>query len=186
MWSHRSTLAAALCAALLLAPPARAYSTNPLHDLIDAAAQRLQVADDVAAAKWLAGAPVEDPDRVQLQLTALASAARARHLDADYVTTVFTDQIDATQVLEHHWFAQWKRNPASAPATAPDLMASRARIDGLNQVMLGEIGRQWQQLNALDCAARRDEAVDDVGANRLFDDVYRQALTAATRDYCLR
>lgn len=184
MWSV--PLTSVLCAVLLLAPPARAESTNPLNDLVDAAAQRLQVAEDIAGAKWLAGAPVEDPARVQLQLTALAAAARAQHLDPEYVTQVFTDQIDATQVLEHHWFAQWKRTPASAPTSAPDLVSSRTRIDGLNQVMLAEIGRQWRQLNALDCAARRDEATRDVGATRLFDEVYQQALTAVTRDYCLR
>lgn len=184
MWSHRSTLASALCVVLLLAPPARADSTNPLNDLVDAAAQRLQVADDVAAAKWHSGAAIEDPARVQQQLVALTSAAQVEHLDPEYVTRVFTDQIGATEAAEHYRFAQWKLDLAAAPAAAGDLVASRARIDGFNHAMLTLIGLQWQQLHAPDCTARRDEAVREVSATRQLDEFYRQALTAATRDYC--
>ncbi|MEB3069725.1 chorismate mutase [Mycolicibacter sp. MYC017] len=167
----------------LLAPPV-AHADTTLTDLVDAAAGRLQVADDVAAAKWHSGAAIEDPARVHQQLVALASAAQVEHLDPDYVTRVFTDQIDATEAAEHYRFAQWKLDPAAAPAAGPDLAAPRAKIDGFNRVMLTQIGLQWQQLHAPDCAARRDEAVRDVGAARQLDEFYRQALTAATRDYC--
>lgn len=163
-----------------------AHADSTLTELVDAAAQRLQVADDVAASKWHAGAAIEDPARVEQQLTGLATAAAAEHLDADYVRQVFTDQIDATESAEHYRFAQWKLDPAAAPAGAPDLAASRARIDGFNRVMLTQIGLRWQQLHAPDCGAQLDEATRDVSIARQLDPFYRQALTAATRDYCAR
>lgn len=180
------TVVTVTCAVALLtaAAPARADDASPLADLVDAAAQRLQVADDVAAAKWHSGAAIEDPARVHQQLAALASAAQAEHLGPDYVTRVFTDQIGATEAAEHYRFAQWKLDPATAPAAAADLAASRTRIDGFNHVMLTQIGWHWQQLHAPDCAVRRDEAVRAVGATRQLDEFYRQALAAATRDYC--
>ncbi|SNV55309.1 chorismate mutase [Mycolicibacter terrae] len=176
----------AICAVTLLSGPfpSRADTPNPLAELVDAAAQRLQVADDVAASKWLTTAPIEDPARVQQQLTALVAAAQADHLDADYVRRVFTDQIGATEAAEHYRFAQWKLDPAAAPAAAPGLAVSRARIDGFNHVMLTQIGLRWEQLHAPDCDARLDEATRDVSVARQLDPFYRQALTAATREYC--
>ncbi|MCV7384888.1 chorismate mutase [Mycolicibacter longobardus] len=179
-------LTSAICAALLLAapPPARADDASPLSELVDAAAQRLQVADDVAAVKWQTRGAIEDPARVQQQLASLAAAAESEHLDAGYVTQVFTDQIEATEAVEHHRFAQWTLNPATAPAVAPDLAISRARIDGFNHVMLDQIGLRWQQLHSRECAAQLDQATRDVSDARHLDEFSRQALTAATRDYC--
>lgn len=173
----------AICVVAVFSPPtARAEST--LAEMVDAAAQRLQIADDVAAVKWHSGAPVEDPARVQQQLTALASAAEAEDVDPDYVRQIFTDQIAATEAVEHHRFAQWERDPASAPAVASDLAASRARIDGLNHVMLTQVGLHWQLLHSPQCAAEVHQSVRNISAARQFDELYRRELIAATRDYC--
>ncbi|KLO27503.1 chorismate mutase [Mycolicibacter heraklionensis] len=183
MRSH--LLMSALCAALLTAPsPARADDASPLADLVDAAAQRLQVADDVAAIKWQTGGAIEDPARVQQQLATLADRAVGDNLDPDYVRRIFTDQISATEAAEHYRFAQWKLDPAAAPATAPDLTASRARIDAFNQVMLAQIGQRWELLHSPACVAELDEATRTVSETRQFDEFYRQALSSATRDYC--
>jgi chorismate mutase len=180
-------LTSAICAALLLtAPPvAHADTANPLTELVDAAAQRLQVADDVAADKWHTGAAIEDHARVQQQLASLAGAAEAQHLDADYVTRVFTDQIAATEAVEHYRFAQWKLDPATAPADAPDLAASRARIDGFNHAMLTQIGLRWEQLHTTGCPAQLGEAIRGVSDARRFGEFDRQALSSATRAYCV-
>lgn len=171
--------------ALLAAPPA-ARADGSLADLVDAAAARLQVADDVAAIKWQTGAAIEDPDRVGQQLAKLAADAAGQHLDPDYVRRVFADQIAATEAAEHYRFAQWKLHPADAPRAAPDLAASRARIDGFNQVMLAQIGRQWELLHAPECAGELDEATRAVSDARRFDEFYRHALSTATQDYCAR
>lgn len=184
--AHCTIPASAICAVTLLAlpPTAGADNPNPLAELVDAAAQRLQVGDDVAAIKWQTNAGIEDPARVQQQLDSLASAAETEHLDAGYVRQIFTDQIAATEALEHYRFAQWKLDPAGAPAAAPDLAASRARIDGFNHVMLTQLGLQRQQLHAPECPAHLDAAIRDVSAARRFDEFSRQALSSATREYC--
>lgn len=169
---------------LAIPAPARADTANPLADLVDAAAQRLRVADDVAAVKWRTGGAIEDPARVQQQLATLADRAVGEDLDPDYVRRIFTDQIAATEAVEHYRFAQWKLDPAGAPAAAPDLAASRARIDGFNHEMLTQIGLRWQQLHAPECAAQLDEAIRDVSAGRRLDEFDRQALSSATREYC--
>lgn len=171
----------ALCApAVAVAEPV----PDPLFGLVDAAAQRLQTADPVAASKWITGGSITDPARVQQVLTAVAQQAESAGVPADFVTTAFTDQINATEAIQYSRFSWWKFDPASAPVSAPDLSASRAAIDELNARMVSEMARQWPVLRSAECPARLDEAKSAVEAQRQFDPLYRQALDVATRSYC--
>lgn len=162
----------------------RADPANPLTDLLDVAAQRLQIADPVAAAKWRTGAAIEDPARVAQQLSALAEKADTAGLDPDYVRRVFTDQIAATEAVEYRRFADWKLDPATAPAGAPELTASRTELDRLNQIMLDQIGRRWAVLHSPACPGQLGAARRATGAERGLDAFEQQALTVATRSYC--
>lgn len=167
----------------MLATPARA-DTSTLTELVDAAVQRLQVAEAVAAFKWNARAAIEDPDRVQQQLAKLSADALGQHIDPDYVTRVFGDQINATEAIEHNRFAQWKLDPSGAPADAPDLSVSRSTIDDLNQTMLNQIVVHWDLLHSPVCAAHLDGARTAVTRAHRLDGLYRQALSRATQSYC--
>ena len=113
--------------AMLGAPDAGADVTSPLQALVDAAAQRLQTADPVAASKFRTGGQVDDPQREQQVIDAVTADAALAHIDAGYVHDVFRNQIDTTDSLEHSRFAQWKLDPASAPASAPDLLVKGHR-----------------------------------------------------------
>ena len=177
-------VAAIPIALLTAAPMAVADPAGALHDLVDAAAQRLQVAEPVAAVKWLDGGPITDPTRAAQVLDAVAADAVAHNVDAGYVRDVFTDQINATEGIEYTRFAQWKFDPAGAPTTAPDLASSRAEIDGYNRSMVEQIALHWDSLRSPQCAADLDAARDSVVAARNLDPLYQQALTAATRSYC--
>ena len=155
-----------------------------MHPLVDAAAQRLQTADPVAASKWLNGGPITDPTRVQQVLAAVSADAESAGIPADYVTTVFVDQINATEAVQYGRFSWWKMNPAEAPASAPDLSASRGQIDVLNRRMVSQIAVQWPVLRSAECATRLGEATSMVADARGLEPLYRQALDAATRSYC--
>jgi len=170
--------------ALLVAPAAYGQPENPLVPLVDAAAQRLQVAEPVAATKFLDGGLIEDPVREQQVLDAVAADATNRAIDPGYVTTIFRDQIDATVAIEYQRLAQWKLDPAAAPADAPDLASSRATIDGLNRAMVTEMADQWQVLHSPSCTADLDAATAAVAQARALDPLYRQAVDFATRNYC--
>jgi chorismate mutase len=170
---------AAACAAQGRAAPA-----GPLTALVDAAAERLQVAEPVAAFKWTTHGAIEDPGRVEQQLAALGAEATDQRVDPNYVTRVFGDQVSATEAIEYRRFADWKLNPAAAPGAAPDLSASRAAIDGLNQTMLTQLVANWDLLHSPDCASQLDAARAGVMSARQLDDLYRQALSRATQSYC--
>jgi chorismate mutase len=165
---------------------ARADPTGTLTALVDAAAQRLQVAELVAALKWNTHGAIEDPGRVQQELANLGAEATAAHVDPNYVARVFGDQINATEAIEYSRFAGWKLNPADAPVTAPDLSESRSTIDGLNRTMLTQIVADWDLLHSPACTPDLDTARSDVVRARQLDGLYQQALSLATHSYCQR
>ena len=166
-----------------LAGPAAA-EPPALYDLVDAAAERLQTADPVAASKWLGGGPINDPARVQQVIAAVSSDAQSAGVPTDFVSRVFADQIDATEAIQYNRFSWWKLDPAAAPVAAPDLSASRRTIDGLNHQMVIEIAQEWPVLRSPECPATLAAAKTAVAANRALDPLYVQALDAATRSYC--
>ena len=170
--------------AVLVAAPARADSTSPLFAFVDAAAERLQLAEPVAAFKWAAHGAIEDPDRVQQELATLRADASAENVDPEYVARVFGDQISATEAIEYRRFADWKLDPASTPAAPPDLSASRSAIDALNNKILSQIAVNWSLLYAPDCARQLENARTETVRAHRFDDLYQRALSAATRSYC--
>jgi chorismate mutase len=178
-----------LCAltALTVVPttaPARGDDANPLLELVDAAAQRLQTAEPVAASKWMTGGSIEDPQRVDQVLAAVSADATGRGVGVDYVRRLFSDQIDATESIEYTRFAQWKLDPKSAPGVAPDLAASRAIIDRLNTEMVEQVALQWSVLRSPDCTGTLDDAKSAVAGARALDPLYQQALAFSTHSYC--
>lgn len=87
-----------------------------MTELVEAAAQRLHIAEAVAAFKWRSGIPIEDPARRGQELAFLAAQATTQRLDPDYVTRVFGDHITATEAIEYSRFAHWKLDPSSVPS----------------------------------------------------------------------
>lgn len=177
-------MAGAAILMLLAAPTARADDSTGLGDLVDAAAQRLQTADPIAASKWLSGAPISDPARIRQVLTDVRTTAESVGLPAEYVEAVFSDQIDATEAVQYGRFSAWKLDPPAAPASAPDLSASRTLIDDLNRRMVGEMAEDWPVLTGPTCGPALEAAKGEVALRRGLDPLYRDALDAATRSYC--
>lgn len=171
--------------AMTLPAPARANElSGPLYELVDAVASRLQTADPVAAAKWHTKGDIEDPARVNQVLAAVSAAAQARGIDSQYVDRIFRDQISATEAVEYSRFAEWKLDPAGAPADTPDLSASRREIDVLNQEMVDQIAAQWEVLHSSECHVALADTMNNVIAARQLDGLYQQALYFATHSYC--
>ena len=73
----RAPLVAAALLLATVAPPAGADVLSPLLPLVDAAAQRLQTADPVAAAKYLTGGAISDPPRERCSFCCFSCAFRS-------------------------------------------------------------------------------------------------------------
>jgi len=164
--------------------PSQTDCLSPLFALVDAAAARLQTADAVAAAKYKSGSPIDDPQREQQVIDTMASAAAAKNIDVEYIKSIFHDQMDATNAIEHARFAYWKLNRGTAPAPDSDLPALRVTIDRLNRIMIAEIGIQWDALRSPSGASYLDNARNAVVEARRLDALYERALVFATHSYC--
>jgi chorismate mutase len=176
---------AVLVGMIAVIPPwARAEGSGPLTALVDSLAERLALAEPVAAYKWSTHAAIEDSARVEQELSTLREDAASAHVDPDYVVRVFSDQIAATEAIEYRRFADWKLDPAAVTPAPADLAASRAAIDALNTKILSHIAFNWSLLTAAECAGLLQHSRDEVTRLRGLDNLYQRALTAATASYC--
>ncbi|KUO20243.1 gamma subclass chorismate mutase AroQ [Streptomyces dysideae] len=98
--------------------PAVAGGLAPLTELF---AERLLIADKVAAAKYGTDRPIDDPAREQKILDDVAARAVGLGLDPEAVMAVFRDQIEANKLVQRGLYAWWDAHPEERPAERPDL-----------------------------------------------------------------
>ncbi len=134
----RSVLLAVCTSALVAvsgAVPAVAHTSTPvratavaatgslsLAPLTDLFAERLLVADKVAAAKYGTDKPIDDPVREQQILADVSARAVGLGLDPESVAAVFRDQIEANKVVQRGLYARWDAHPELRPTERPDLV----------------------------------------------------------------
>jgi chorismate mutase len=94
-----------------------------LGRLAELVIQRLALAQDVAAAKYVTGAPIDDPVREQKVLHSAAFALDAIGFDHAIGMQFFRDQIEANKVIQRSLHHRWRRHPGEIPGTNPDLVA---------------------------------------------------------------
>uniref|UniRef100_A0AAU2W499 chorismate mutase n=1 Tax=Streptomyces sp. NBC_00008 TaxID=2903610 RepID=A0AAU2W499_9ACTN len=95
-----------------------AHGLTPLADLF---AERLLIADKVAAAKYGTGRPVDDPARERKILDDAAARAAGLGLDPAAVVAVFGDQIEANKLVQRGLYTRWDAHPEERPVHRPDL-----------------------------------------------------------------
>lgn len=100
---------------------ATAVRTSGLGALTELFAERLLLADKVAAAKYGTESPIDDPVRERQILDDVAARAAGLGLDPDSVTAVFRDQIEANKLVQRGLYARWDAHPDERPTERPDL-----------------------------------------------------------------
>lgn len=160
------------------AEPSPDGQVTRLAPLIDLVVARLLVTDDVAAAKFGAGAPVDDPAREREVLDQVRARARDAGVDPDVAVAFFRDQITASKEVQRGLLAHWAAHPTEAPATRPDLAAIRERLDELTTGLLRELAAALEP-RAVPCPGRVAPAVR--ARARGLDALHRRAVEAATR-----
>ncbi|MEV0949024.1 gamma subclass chorismate mutase AroQ [Promicromonospora sp. NPDC050249] len=148
----------------------------PLTGLI---VDRLLMADDVAAAKFLTGSPIDDPAREQQVLDHVRSRSGTNEVDPETATAFVRDQFTASKLVQQGLFAHWTTHPEEAPTVPPDLDKVRKRLDQLTTRLLQELH---------DPHPPRDEPIrtcshvsTDGSLLESLDTLHRHALDVATR-----
>jgi cyclohexadienyl dehydratase len=145
-------LALAGCASVSVAPPAQAAESvarasaagaavfadaTAVQELTRAIDERLALMRDVAAAKWMSGAPIRDAAREEVVLQQVAARASVLGLEPVATRAFFDEQISLGRELQQRWHEAWKTQGHCPPCAAPaGLQAVRERIDAVNEQQL--------------------------------------------------
>jgi chorismate mutase len=146
-------------------------------------AARNAMAHDVAAYKFVAGRPIEDPQREAAVLAEKRDQAVQRGVDPDAVVHTYRQLIEANKLLQHADFQRFLLG--RTPSPPPSLDAIRERIDTLDERLLP----QWAQLDdvraAPDCPRQLARAIARQGTpGAPLDEATRIALVRATLGFC--
>ena len=105
--------------------------------LVELAAQRILLADKVAAAKFGTSLPIDDPVREQQLLDSVATMSRTTGVDPDAIVQFFRDQIEANKVVQRGLHSRWDTDPETRPMNRPDLSSEvRPQLDEITHQIL--------------------------------------------------
>lgn len=159
-----------------------AHSVGAFGPLTDLAIDRLLVGDQVAAAKFGTGKPIDDPVREQQLLSQVRQAAGRLGIDPDVAVRFFQDQITASKVVQRGLFDRWTTHPGEVPTTHQDLAAIRAHLDQLTTAILSKL--PTEQPTGAACRVQLTVASISGAALRRLDALHRHALGVAVASVC--
>lgn len=120
------------------ATPAR--SADGLTPVVGLAAERILLADKVAAAKFGTTTPIEDPVREQQVLDQAAALAAEAGVDVPDTVQFFRAQIEMSKLVQRGLFDRWTRHPELAPTERPDLATEvRPALDRITVEFIGQL-----------------------------------------------
>lgn len=197
------SVAVASCAALLLsgaaampavagpqpaepvAPgPSAARALTPLADLF---AERLLIADKVAAAKYGTDRPVDDPAREQRILDDAAARAVGLGLDPATVVAVFGDQIEANKLVQRGLYTRWDAHPERRPTRRPDLDKEiRPALDRITTQLLNTLVATEGVRSSPSCGPRLYGAAAWTAYGHGLDVLHLKGMERALPSACVR
>ncbi|MFC9976241.1 chorismate mutase [Spirillospora sp. NPDC127200] len=153
--------------------------------LLGASADRIVLADQVAAAKWGTGRPIEDLAREQALLCQVAERAARAGVDPAVAEEIFRDQIEAAKLVQRGLHRRWAAHSEQAPAHRPDLATEvRPALDRLTVRLLDAIRWMSRERAGPSCPARLAAARVRLNAERRLDALHARGLARALRSVC--
>ena len=180
------TVTAVLAASLLPAVPASA-SAPPLWRLTDLAAQRVAIADQVAAAKYGTPSPIDDPVREQQIYDSVAARAPQLGLDPADAVRFFHAQIEANKLVQRGLYTRWDAHPEERPTQRPDLDKDvRPALDRITMQLLSTLAETEGVRTSRSCEARLYGAAAWSAYDHELDVLHLKGLERALPSACAR
>ncbi|TXS40449.1 chorismate mutase [Streptomyces sp. uw30] len=162
--------------------PVAAHGLTPLTDLF---AERLLVADKVAAAKYGTDKPIDDPVREQQILDDVAARATGLGLDPEAVRAVFRDQIEANKLVQRGLYARWDAHPEERPTERPDLVKEvRPILDRITTELLTALKDTQRLRTSPSCEPRLYVAGARSAYEHQLDVLHLRGLQRAAASVC--
>lgn len=167
------TLLALMSASLMINAEATVHAqlADQFQQLVEASAERLAIAKQVALAKWDSGAPVDDEVREAQVIGDAVRMGEARGLSSYEISQFFKAQIEANKLVQYSLLADWRRI-GKAPEHQPvNLNSLRPKLDLLEVNLIEELARAAAIRAARSCGSHIARAVGKyVSAHRIQTD----------------
>jgi chorismate mutase len=156
-----------------------------LDPLADVSAERVQIADLVAAAKFGTTSPIDDPAREQAVLDAAAARSVELGIDPEVSKRVFRDQIEANKLVQRALFERWTAHPDEAPKERPDLAKEvRPKLDRITTQLLDQLRDTQRIRKSLTCKGFLVVAYVRADYVRSLDTLHERGLRRALESVC--
>ena len=168
---------------LLCGMPLMAHATtdSALERLVALCAERLLLADQVAASKAQTGKAVEDAAREAEQLTLLSAHAQTHHLAPKQVASFFRWQMEANKLIQYQLLAASLSSDGASPMPLEEI---RTRLNLLNQELLQTLAPALTELQQGTCHEQLYGAIEAQAEQQKLDALHRTALIRAFGDTC--
>ena len=176
---------AAAHSTLVAAPSSASAPVSGLTSLTELFAERLLLADKVAAAKYGTDLPIDDPARERQILDDVAARAAGLGLDPDSATAVFRDQIEANKLVQRGLYARWDAHPDERPTERPDLAKEvRPALDLITTRLLAALQETAPVRNDASCEPRLYAAAALSAYGHRLDVLHLKGLGRALPSVC--
>ena len=162
---------------------------NPLRPLVETSAQRLQIAEKVALAKWYSGARVEDTSREAEVIQKAVKDSESMGLESTQVEEFFKAQIEANKLIQYSLLADWQREGRGPEHARVDLVKEiRPQLDEIEKRLIQELKQSVAARSAKTCPANVAKAVGEYldSRNLKTDSRVGVALDRAMAAACIR
>jgi chorismate mutase len=158
---------------------------DQLQPLVEASAQRLAIADQVALAKADSGAAVEDIARENVVIANAAKAAEAKGLNKDAVEQFFRAQIEANKIVQYSLLDDWRRSGQVPAHEKIDLAKTiRPELDKLQVDLITGLADTATIRAASSCRVDIAKAAGKYLAAHPGDELHKVALDRALAGAC--
>jgi chorismate mutase len=111
-----------------------------LQPLVETSARRLNLAEEVAFAKWDNKTAVEDPPREEHVISSAVSEGKTEGLDPGIVSRFFRAQIEANKVVQYSLLSAWHQAGKAPDHQAQELASTiRPQLDEIQKQLIEEL-----------------------------------------------
>jgi chorismate mutase len=115
-------------------------AVNQLQPLVETSARRLNLAQEVAFAKWESGTAVEDPPREERVIASAVTEGKSEGLDPAVISRFFRAQIEANKVVQSSLLSTWHKAGKAPDHQTKDLATTiRPQLDEIQKQLIEEL-----------------------------------------------
>jgi chorismate mutase-like protein len=131
-------VAGALCGSAAASQPA---SLGAAREVLVLTRDRLDLMEEVMAAKWFSRSPIQDPAQEATVTEAAIAKARALGVAASGTRGLFEAEIAAAKEVELGWGAHWLFFGAPPDLAAPELETLRTELSAISERIVAVLPR---------------------------------------------